>query len=137
LAHQEITQDWWERQLPHYHVYVSELVLLEAQQGDPEAAKRRLEIVGAFPLLEVSDAIRTLAGSYVQEIPLPHHSGADALHMAIASWHRMDYLLIWNCRHIARGFVKRRLLEVNSLKGLPSPTICTPEELLYEGEHMG
>ena len=62
-------------------------------------------------------------------------ASTDALHMATAAWYEMDYLLTWNCRHIANGFVRRRLDEINRNRGILSPTICTPEELLYGNEN--
>ena len=73
-----------------------------------------------------------LAGKYLKTLPLPANAGADALHLALAVVNGMDYLLTWNCRHIARGSVKRALPAVNDKLGYDTPTICTPEELLYD-----
>ena len=74
--------------------------------------------------------------AYLRELPLPDSAGADALHLALATLNGMDYLLTWNCRHIARGSVKRAQPIINAARGFASPTICTPEELLYEDEDM-
>lgn len=131
LAHQQLTRDWWQTQLPRYEVFVSDLVYLEAEQGDPDAIRRRKETLEDFGILMTNDSIRALAGIYSKRIPLPEKAGADALHLAIASWHSMDYLLTWNCRHIANGYVIRRIAEINMEMAKVSPTICTPEELLY------
>jgi len=69
-------------------------------------------------------------------MPLPASASADALHLAVATMNGIDYLMTWNCPDIARGFVKRRLLTVNTTRGFSSPTICTPEELLYENDDL-
>lgn len=131
LAHQQLTRDWWQTQLPRYEIFVSDLVYLEAEQGDPGAIRRRKETLDSFGILKTNDSIRALADIYSKRIPLPKKAGADALHLAIASWHSMDYLLTWNCRHIANGYVIRRIAEINLELATVSPTICTPEELLY------
>jgi len=135
-AHQEITQEWWEQREPRFEVFVSDLVHLEAARGDHEAAGKRLEIIKPFAVLESVAETRALAAVYLKDIPLPTMAGADALHLALAAWHEMDFLLTWNCRHIANGVVRRRLAEINQHRGILSPTICTPEELLYGFENM-
>ena len=131
-GHQHVTRAWWEYHLHDYEIFISELVIEEAARGDPEAAKRRCVAVDGFHLLQVTDLAVNLAGVYLHELPLPAKAEADALHLALATIHEMDYLLTWNCRHIARGSVKRALPAVNAARGYGTPTICTPEELLYE-----
>lgn len=136
LGHQETTRAWWDSSLALHDVYVSELVLLEAKRGDPGAASERLEAIAQFPVLAISDEARKLAGLYVREIPLPVKASADALHLAIATLNQMDYVVTWNCEHIARGRVKRRLEEINRANDLAVPTVCTPEELFYEDSDL-
>ena len=136
LTHQHITSEWWESQLSHYEVFVSELVYEEVGRGDPDAAQRRLAAIVPFPVLTVTDEATELAAAYLRELPFPESAGADALHLALATLNGMDYVLTWNCRHIARGSVKRALPIINAARGFASPTICTPEELLYEDEDM-
>ncbi|HIJ64442.1 MAG TPA: type II toxin-antitoxin system VapC family toxin [Candidatus Hydrogenedentes bacterium] len=135
-AHQQITQEWWERERTHYVLFVSDLVHVEAGQGNPDAAQRRLALLEPLAVLEESEEIRELAELYAKEIPLPRRAAADALHMALAAWHEMDYLLTWTCQHIANGFVRRRLEEIDRTAAITSPTICTPEELLYGNQNM-
>jgi len=130
LAHQEITREWWKRYIDRYEVYVSEVVFSEVARGDPGAARLRVETIQGFPVLQVTEDIRELARVYLREIPLPSQGLADAMHLALAAWNEMDYVLTWNCRHIAGGRVKRRLAEINPILELRTPTICTPEELL-------
>lgn len=136
LAHQETTRTWWESALPRYGIYVSDLVHMEATRGDPAAASDRLRVIDSFPVLAISEEARHLATLYVHEIPLPLKASADALHLAVATLNRMDYVVTWNCEHMARGRVKRRLEEINRARGLAVPAICTPEELSYEDNGM-
>ena len=129
LAHQEITREWWSVCVSQYEVFVSELVIQEALRGDPEAAKRRTEAITLFPVLEILPEAERLAGIYLRKIPILKEALRDALHLAIASAHGMDYLVTWNCTHIARGEVRKVLEQINDLEGIVTPTICTPEEL--------
>lgn len=136
LTHQHMTQEWWNTQLGDYEAFVSEVVYDEIRRGDADASRRRLEVIKGFPTLDVTDEAADLAQIYLEELPLPRKALADALHLAVASMNGMDYLLTWNCRHIARGSVKRLLPSVNAARGLSSPTICTPEELMYEDQDL-
>ncbi len=128
-AHQQITREWWDSKLGRYDVFISDIVIQEIEQGDAEAAQDRLTLVSSFPILAVTEGAERLAGLYMREMPLPSKAIRDALHMAIASLNGMNYLVTWNCRHIAQGWSKRRLLELNTEQGIESPVICTPEEL--------
>ncbi len=134
LARQQITREWWERNLKGYEAYVSDIVIQKAGQGDPAATRERLELIAPFPVLAVSADAERIAALYLREMPLPPKALRDALHMAIASVSGMDYLVTWNCQHIAQGRIKRRLLELNTGEGMESPVICTPEELGGEND---
>lgn len=132
LAHQEITQRWWIDSLSKFNVYISQLTIEEAGCGDKEAAKERLKTLSYFPGLPITEEIESLAAIYIKEIQMPSKAMRDALHIAIASVHGMDYLLTWNCKHIANGYIRRKIREINMREGFSTPTICTPEELLDE-----
>ena len=130
LAHQQITQEWWEGILPFCRGFISQLVVEEASAGDPEAARKKLEVLSAFDKLEITEEAESLAQLYLQRIPFLANSSRDALHLAIASSSEMDYLLTWNCAHIASGLVRKALMLINDSQSIETPTICTPEELL-------
>ena len=136
MAHQHITREWWDKRLQDYEPFVSEVVYDEIRRGDADASKRRLEVIRGFPVLNVTDEAAEIAEVYLTELPLPQKALADALHLAVASVNGMDYVLTWNCRHIARGSVKKLLPAVNAAHGLLAPTICTPEELMYEDQAL-
>jgi hypothetical protein len=130
LAHQEITRTWWEHRLPLFDVYISPVVLEEARQGDPEPARRRLEVLASFPVLEATPAIESLAATYMTQLALPGKALRDAAHLAFACGYELDYLLTWNCAHIANAEIRRRLMAMNAASGRQTPIICTPEELM-------
>ena len=129
-AHQQITADWWAQALPKFEVFVSTVVMEEIGRGDSQAAKRRAEAVSAFEVLEVTPEVRALADRYFTAIDLPERARADAYHLALAAWHGMDYLVTWNCTHIASGKVKLIVQRLNASQSIASPVICTPEELM-------
>lgn len=129
-AHQQLTADWWERALPQLDAYVSPTVLDEISQGNEKAAQERLAAVAAFGVLELVPQVGALADQYFAAIDLPEKARADAYHLAMAVWHGMDYLVTWNCQHIAGARIKRIVETVNAGQTLLTPVICTPEELM-------
>ena len=128
-AHQQITQEWWRDRRADFDLFVSALVLREAGRGDPDAAARRLAVLDDLPLLEVTHEATSLARELVQKVPLPAKAAVDALHIAIAVVHGMDYLLTWNCTHIANAALRIAIDAVCRARGYKTPVICTPEEL--------
>jgi hypothetical protein len=131
-AHQQITREWWDNRRAAFDEFVSQLVLQEAAAGDTDASARRLERIRDIPVLLISEAAEVLAQDLVRGVPLPERAALDALHIAIASISGMDYLLTWNCRHIANAAHQPRIGSVCRGLGYEPPVICTPEALLEE-----
>jgi hypothetical protein len=131
-AHQQITAVWWEEAMQRYDAYVSAPVLDECARGDRIAAALRLERIQALPVLETSEGAIDLAEYYCGNLPIPDKARADCYHLALAVWHGMDYLVSWNMSHIVNGHVIKRVQELNAARSLPTPVICTPEELLED-----
>ena len=132
VAHQEITADWWTRRRMRFELYVSRLVIDEASAGDAEAAAQRLVTLTGIPRLELTEAASILAEHLVTAAAIPREAIEDALHVAVAAVHGMDYLLTWNCRHIANATMRNRIADVCASAGFEAPVICTPEELLED-----
>lgn len=130
LAHQQITRLWWRTRLPDFRAYVSPAVLEEMREGDPEQAQKRLDVVGQFQILEAAESVERLTARYMTEFSLPGSAIRDAAHLAFACVYEMDFLVTWNCAHIANGEIIKRLTRINAVVGVATPTICTPEELL-------
>ena len=129
-AHQQITNDWWENALPKYEVFISPIVLEEISRGDANAVQARLEKASTFPLLEVLPEVRSIADTYFSALAIPEKARADAYHLAVASWHGIDFIVSWNCTHIVNGRIKMLIEEINARQGIRTPIICTPEELM-------
>jgi len=129
-AHQQITREWWKAAKDRFELYISEAVLGEISAGDSEAAIHRKEAVRELPILKLNEDVRLLARDYERKLGLPKKAGADILHIAFAVAYKMDYLLTWNCSHIANGETIRRLLKLNQELNRTTPLVLTPEELL-------
>lgn len=129
-AHQQITREWWERRRRDFDLFVSGVVIEEASAGDADAAARRLEALAGMPLLELSDEVTSLAEQLVEQGVMPVEKGEDALHVAAAVVHGMDYLLTWNLSHIAQAKARNKIERMCRSMGYEPPIICTPEELL-------
>lgn len=132
-ARQQLTHEWWRRRRPHFEVYISQLVLDEAGVGDPKAAARRAEFMVALPLLDITSAAVAFARRLLAVVGLPPQAAADALHIATAAAHGIEYLLTWNSAHIANAEYRRRVERACRAQGYEAPVLCTPDELMGEG----
>ena len=129
-AKKQATKRWWKVERSNFDLFTSELVVQEAGSGHPEAAQRRLEVLGKLPSLEVTDDVSDVAQKIVGPGMIPEKYADDALHIAVATINGMDYLLTWNLTHIANATLRRKYESVIRSAGYRPPTICTPEELL-------
>ncbi len=118
-GHQRTTQLWWEKRRSDFNLFVSQF-----------AANKRLEVLRTIPLLDIKPEVALLAKDLVAKIPLPKKATQDAAHVAVADVNGIDYLLTWNCRHIANVFIRRKIQEVCAKSGFKCPGICTPDALL-------
>jgi predicted nucleic acid-binding protein len=131
-AHQQVTQEWWANRRRQFECSVSQVVIDEASAGDPDEVQKRLVIINALPALEITAAVETLAEAIMAAGMLPPHAVRDAAHVAVAAVHAIDYLLTWNCKHLANAQISRRIALVCEKLGRRMPIICTPEELMGE-----
>jgi len=129
-ANIEVTKDWWEFCRNTFILYTSEAVLDEVAQGDAEIAAQRLEILRDFPLLALNQTVQDLAAQFLARSSLPPKAKVDAIHIAAATIHGMDYLLTWNCKHIANAQIQGKLAEISLDFGYVLPVLCTPNELM-------
>jgi hypothetical protein len=129
-AKQQITREWWDRRRNDFDLYISEVVLIEAQAGDPEAAARRFEILREIPLLEAKAPADEIAQTLVAELSLPGKAAADAAHIAICIVNGVDFLLTWNFTHIANAAFRPMIEMVCDSFDYGCPVICSPEELM-------
>jgi hypothetical protein len=129
-AHQQTTQEWWANRRSAFANYVSQVVLDEVSAGDPAEVQKRLAILGGLPALEVTENSELLTQAIMSAGILPPHAVRDAAHVAVAAVHAIDYLLTWNCKHLANAQIARRIKTVCERLGQRMPFICTPEELM-------
>ena len=129
-AHQQVTVEWWENALPLLEPFVSPVVIEEASRGDEVAAKLRLEKIAAFPVLEITEEVREPADLYFEKIPIPDKARADAYHLGVATYHGVDFLVSWNFSHILAARVRSVIQNINIIRGISTPIICTPEEVM-------
>ena len=131
-GHQQTTQDWWTNRRSQFECSVSQVVIDEASAGDPDEVQKRLAIINPLPALEITTAAEALAEAIMAAGMLPLHAVRDAAHVAVAAVHGIDYLLTWNCKHLANAQIARRIAVVCEKLEHRMPIICTPEELLGE-----
>lgn len=129
-ARQQVTREWWDDRRQDFELFVSEVVLLEAAAGDPDAAARRLEILDGIPLLEAKEDSDELVQALVDHLALPDRAVADAAHIALCVVNGIDFLLTWNFTHIANAAYRPIIDDVCRSFGYQIPVICSPEELM-------
>ncbi len=128
-GNQETTKEWWDRR-DDFELFISEFVLVEVASGTPEAAERRLAVLNGIPEIEITAEVELIAQRLLSQASLPSRARVDALHIASAAMGGMDYLLTWNCAHIANPAFRGRIETVIRSFGYEPPIICTPLELL-------
>ncbi|HUI43404.1 MAG TPA: type II toxin-antitoxin system VapC family toxin [Terriglobia bacterium] len=128
-GHQQVTKEWWEKRRSAFEIYVSQLVVDEAGAGDSEAARARLLVVRDFAMLDITPEVGHLAPAILDSRIIPRKAATDAAHIAIAAVHGMDFLLTWNCAHIANAVIVRAVANICWQYDWEPPVMCTPEEL--------
>ena len=136
-AHQQITHEWWNNARSGFDLYISQPVLDEAGAGDADAAARRLQTLLSLPLLEVTAEAIRLAQEILNRTPMPPRAAVDALHVAVAAVHGMDFLMTWNCKHIANAVTRPVMESLCRAEGFRPPVTCTPEELMGDASDVG
>ena len=128
-GNQETTREWWDRR-NDFDLYISEFVLQEVSNGDSMAAEIRLKALEGIPEIEITEQVAVIAEKLLEKASLPTKARVDALHIATAASGGMDYLLTWNCTHIANPALRFKIEAVIRSFGCEPPIICTPQELL-------
>ena len=129
-ANQQITRDWWRQRRESFACLISQEVLVEASRGDSEQVRRRLEVLAALPRVAVSADAQELARLFLATGCLPPRAVRDGVHLAVATAIATDYLLTWNCRHLANAQILKRLERVAQSAQRVLPRVCTPLELM-------
>ncbi len=131
-ARQQQTWEWWESHRHNYALFTSNLVIAEASQGDTQRSQERLQTLREIKRLTINTACEELAEKLILHSPIPDNAQDDALHIAVASYHAVDFLLTWNFRHLANAHLIPKVRTIVEESGYQFPQICTPEELTGE-----
>ena len=129
-ARREWTRQWWDAAHYSYALVTSVAVLDELTRGDFPQKEQVLALVSALPLVPVEEAIADIVRAYIEHKVMPSDPVGDALHLALASYHKCDFLLTWNCRHLANANKFGHIRRINAMLGLYVPLLVTPLELL-------
>jgi predicted nucleic acid-binding protein len=130
-ARQEATAELWSKLLSSGSTgYVSTLVHQEAQQGDPEQARKRIDALSALAVLDVEQEAQALAEQILAAKAVPAEYPDDALHVAVAAVNGMDVLITWNFAHLNNPIARGRIRQIVEDSGYRCPEVCSPDELL-------
>jgi len=129
-ARQNLTRFWWDDYRQEFELVSSQTVLDECAEGDQEMAKKRLDFLAGIPLLELTADVDLIARELLAKQILPSKAADDAVHIAVASVHRADYLVTWNCKHLANPRNWIRISDCVANFGYRATVICTPEDLI-------
>jgi hypothetical protein len=134
-AHQQATHDWWNKRRGSFQCMTSAETLAEVARGDAEQAALRMAVLAEMPALAITVDVEDLAVEFLRTGALPATARSDAVHLAVSSVARVDYLLTWNCRHLANAQILRRLRREAVRFGWNLPTVCTPLELMGDTQY--
>jgi len=129
-ARQETTRELWPVLTHRFDRYVSMMVLMEINKGDPTAVDERKKAILDVPILDITQESEFLAEAILREGLIPERFGEDSLHIALASVNGMDYLLTWNFRHLNNALTKTHIERFVEKQGYIPPVVCSPDELL-------
>ena len=131
-AQRIITTEWWEQQRPFFDLYYSQAVVAELKRVDFPGQDKAISLLDEMDLLPISAEVEGVAETYRRHFVMPAEDIGDAVHLAIACVHEVDYLLTWNCRHLANTNKIRHIRTINMRLGLCTPELLTPEMLIGE-----
>ncbi|WPL18904.1 hypothetical protein Thiowin_03997 [Thiorhodovibrio winogradskyi] len=130
--HIDITQRWWNEERFGYDIWASEETVNEILAGDYPNKEKVLQFMAGVPILEPNPLIADIAQVYLDHYLMPRVQQGDALHLAYASFYKIDFLLTWNCNHLANANKRQHIRVINARLNLSTPEITTPLELFKE-----
>lgn len=134
VARRAWTREWWDGHHKDYELFTSDAVIDELERGDFPNKDEALSLVKDLPTLEINQPVIDAVSAYISHHLMPADPTGDALHLAIASSHKIDFVLTWNCRHLANANKFAHIRRINGIPGLFVPSLITPLELLGEVE---
>ncbi len=135
VARREWTRNWWDNHRQEYLLVTGLAVIEELSCGNHPRKKEKLQMMESIEILPVTEISIRAVEVYIERYVMPRDSSGDAAHLALASAHKCDYLLTWNCAHLANANKTGHIRMVNTLLGLHVPQLVTPLEMI--GENYG
>jgi len=132
VAMRQWTRDWWKADMNHYSCFTSDAVINELETGDHPNKNEKLELITNIELLDINYSIQEIVEVYLANFLMPKNDLGDALHLAIASYYKIDYLLTWNCKHLANANKRAHIRRINERLKIFTPELVTPLELTEE-----
>jgi hypothetical protein len=126
------TRQWWRDERHNYSLVSSVAVLDELERGDHSNKADKIDLLLGVRMVEVAEETDEIVEVYLRHKLMPKDLAGDARHLAVASFHKCDYLLTWNCRHLANANKVGHIRRINAMLGLPTPQLVTPLELVAE-----
>ena len=137
ISRRNWTREWWNSYSNRFDIFISEAVIFELEEGDYPAKEKVLSFIEGLSILSVNNQIEEIAEIYIKNHLMPKEDVGDALHLAIASYHKCDFLLTWNCRHLANANKFRHIKRINERLDLFTPSLIIPLELFPEENDEG
>jgi len=132
IAMREWTREWWDNYRTDYTLVTSTAVFDELDRGNKPHKKQALELAMTLPAISPADEITEIIQVYVERHVMPKDPLGDALHLALASFHKCGYLLTWNCQNLANANKFGHIRRINTLLGLHVPELVTPLQLMRQ-----
>jgi len=130
----EVTKLWWSEMAGNYDTFISDAVFQELNRGNYPRKNEILKFISTIPVLPINTDVEQIADFYIANYVMPKSLIGDAIHLAYASFYDIQYLLTWNCNHLANANKRKHIQVINGRLGLSTPQIITPLELFNEEE---
>lgn len=128
---QAYTLRWWETIVPSCDMFVSDFVYDEAQDGDADAAARRIAEIVKIPFLAFDrNEVDALTRQLCDHHQVFEKEITDAAHIAVCAVAGIDVLLTWNCHHMANIVELPKTVRIVTQCGYECPMIITPKDYL-------
>jgi len=129
VARRDWTRAWWSVAPERHELVTGAAVIDELERGDYPSRAECIELIARLPVLAIEPPVRDIVEAYIARHVMPADPAGDALHLALASFHRCDFLVTWNCTHLANANKFGHIRRVNTLLGLFVPSLVTALEL--------
>jgi predicted nucleic acid-binding protein len=126
IARRNWTRAWWSEIAPGFVLTTSAAVIAELRRGTGALTQSRLKLLDGLDLLDIDDDVEEITRIYIAKKVAPRDPVGDALHLALATHHRVDVLLTWNCRHLANPNKLEHIRVINFQLGYTTPMLATP-----------